>query len=197
MLGLYKKKCEVLDGVLGVGGCRFVWCCLAVSIDIRFGFHVDPSSQHDVPACSLRDSCPIQTDPTGSPCCERQNIILSLPSGEFPHKRQSVRLLMWLWLHEIPAVRCAGCRISSSTTQTTLGRSPTSNYNSCSTSSSPSSPPRQSAPSRTMGRNQSMTRSRSHSVHHQRYIVSSTAITLDNIYISYCEVMSGLMQNPV
>ena len=53
--------------MLGVGGCRLVWCCLALSIDIWFGFHVDPSSQHDVPAFSLQDSHLIQTDPTGSP----------------------------------------------------------------------------------------------------------------------------------
>ena len=52
--------------MLGVGGS---WPCLAL-----FGMSVDRfsvlshrwSSQHDVPACSLRDSRPIQTDPTGS-----------------------------------------------------------------------------------------------------------------------------------
>ena len=43
-----------------------VWPCLALSIDSRFGLHVDPSSLYDVLAHSLQDSRQIQSDPTDS-----------------------------------------------------------------------------------------------------------------------------------
>ena len=49
--------------MLGVGGCRLVWCCLALSIGIRFGFHVDSSSQSSRLVLSSSVS---RLDPTAS-----------------------------------------------------------------------------------------------------------------------------------
>ena len=44
----------------------FVWSCLALSIDIWIGFHVDSSLLHDVLACSCRIHHQSQPDPTNS-----------------------------------------------------------------------------------------------------------------------------------